>query len=222
LIIPRGSQGLIKFVKENSLVPVIETGAGIVHTYIDEDFNLEWAKQIVFNAKTQRPSVCNALDCLVIHEKSADKLDQITEKLAEKEVIIFADAASHEAIKDKYPANLLKKAEEEHFGKEFLSLQMAIKTVSNLDEAIEHINKYSSRHSEAIISNNISHQHRFVRDVDASTVYTNTSTRFTDGGIFGLGAEIGISTQKLHTRGPFALEALTTYKWIVKGEGECR
>jgi glutamate-5-semialdehyde dehydrogenase len=222
LIIPRGSQGLIRFVKENSLVPIIETGAGIVHTYIDEDYNLNWAQKIVFNAKTQRPSVCNALDCLVIHEKVLKDLPEITEKLAEKEVSIYSDQASHKALDGKYPETLLKKAKEEHFGKEFLSLQMSIKTVKSLEEAIDHINTYSSRHSEAMISNNKENQEKFIENVDASTVYTNASTRFTDGAIFGLGAEIGISTQKLHARGPFALEALTTYKWILHGEGECR
>ncbi|MFA4890784.1 MAG: glutamate-5-semialdehyde dehydrogenase [Candidatus Gracilibacteria bacterium] len=222
LIIPRGSQGLIRFVKENSLVPIIETGAGIVHTYIDEDFNLDWAREIIFNAKTQRPSVCNALDCLVISEKALPKLPEIVELLAKKEVIIYADAQSHAALEGKYPATLLEKAEEEHFGREFLSLQMAIKTVSNLNEAIEHINKYSSRHSEAIISNNAASQASFIKEVDAGVIYTNASTCFTDGGIFGLGAEIGISTQKLHARGPFALKALTTYKWILEGEGQVR
>lgn len=222
LIIPRGSQGLIRFVKENSLVPTIETGAGIVHTYIDEDFNLEWAKKIVFNAKTQRPSVCNALDCLVIHEKILPKLSEIVEKLAEKKVLIHADESSYEALKNNYPSEFLQKAEEEDYGKEFLSLQMAIKTVPNLEEAIRHINKYSSRHSEAIISNNKSSQEEFARRVDAGAIYANASTRFTDGAVFGLGAEIGISTQKLHARGPFALEALTTYKWVLTGEGEYR
>ncbi len=222
LIIPRGSQGLIRFVKENSLVPIIETGAGIVHAYIDEDFNLDWAREIIFNAKTQRPSVCNALDCLIVHEKALPLLIKIVERLTEKEVIIYADAQSYVTLEGKYQATLLKKAEEEHFGKEFLSLQIAIKTVSNLDEAIEHINKYSSRHSEAIISNDATSQNRFIKEVDAGVIYTNASTRFTDGGIFGLGAEIGISTQKLHARGPFALKALTTYKWILEGEGQVR
>ena len=222
LIIPRGSQGLIRFVKENSLVPIIETGAGIVHTYIDDNFNLNWAKEIVFNAKTQRPGVCNALDCLIIHKNSLKKLPEIISKLKTKEVIIFADNLSYKTLNNKYPRNLLKKAKEEHFGKEFLSLQMAIKTVKTFDEAIDHINKYSSHHSESIISNNLKNQEKFVANVDAAVIYTNASTRFTDGREFGLGAEIGISTQKLHARGPFALEALTTYKWIERGKGEWR
>ncbi len=222
LIIPRGSQGLIRFVKENSLVPIIETGAGIVHTYIDDDFNVSWAKEIVFNAKTQRPGVCNALDSLVIHQKSLKKLSEIVSKLKTKEVIIYADKPAYDALKGKYPAELLKKATQEHFGKEFLSLQMAIKTVKNFDEALNHINTYTSHHSESIISNNLKNQEKFIENIDAAAVYTNASTRFTDGGEYGLGAEIGISTQKLHARGPFALEALTTYKWIARGKGQYR
>jgi len=222
LIIPRGSQGLIKFVKENSLVPIIETGAGIVHTYIDEECDVEKAAEIVFNAKTQRPSVCNALDCLVIHEKQLENLPKLTEKLTEKEVEIFADEDSHESISQTYPQNLLQKATQEDYGREFLSLKMSIKTVKSLDEAIEHINTYSSRHSEAILSNNQENQEEFINRIDAGAIYTNASTRFTDGAIFGLGAEIGISTQKLHARGPFALDALTTYKWVLRGDGEVR
>jgi len=222
LIIPRGSQGLIKFVKENSLVPIIETGAGIVHTYIDEECAIDKAAEIIFNAKTQRPSVCNALDCLVIHEKQLENLPKLTEKLTEKEVEIFADETSHEAIAQTYPQNLLNKATEEDYGREFLSLKMSIKTVKKLDEAIEHINQYSSRHSEAILSTNLQNQEEFINRIDAGAIYTNTSTRFTDGAVFGLGAEIGISTQKLHARGPFALDALTTYKWVLRGDGEVR
>ncbi|MBT3865100.1 glutamate-5-semialdehyde dehydrogenase [Candidatus Peregrinibacteria bacterium] len=222
LIIPRGSQNLIRFVKENSLVPIIETGAGIVHTYVDNQFDLKTAPEVIFNAKTHRPSVCNALDCLVIHEKSLPKLPKLTQKLTEKNVTIYADPKAYAKLTNKYPKNLLKKATKSHFGKEFLSLKMAIKTVRNLDEAVEHINTYSSRHSEAILSNSLKNQERFINEVDASTVYTNASTRFTDGSVFGLGAEIGISTQKLHARGPFALDALTTYKWILRGKGHSR
>lgn len=222
LIIPRGSQSLIKFVKENSYIPIIETGAGIVHTYIDDDFNLGWAKEIVFNAKTQRPSVCNALDTLIVNEKSLKSLPEIVNKLRTKEVVLYADEKSYKVLQGKYRDTLVKKAKEEHFGKEFLGLEMAIKTVENVDEAIEHINKYSSRHSECIISNNMTNQDKFTENVDAAVVYINASTRFTDGAEFGLGAEIGVSTQKLHARGPFALEALTTYKWIAKGKGEYR
>jgi len=222
LIIPRGSQGLIKFVKENSLVPIIETGAGIVHTYIDEECDVEKAAEIIYNAKTQRPSVCNALDCLVIHEKQLKNLTQLTEKLTQKEVEIFADEKSHTAIVKTYPENLLNKATTEDYGREFLSQKMSIKTVESLDEAIEHINTYSSRHSEAIVSTNLQNQEEFIKRVDAGAIYTNASTRFTDGAIFGLGAEVGISTQKLHARGPFALDALTTYKWVLRGDGEIR
>lgn len=222
LIIPRGSQGLIKYVKENSLIPIIETGAGIVHTYIDDDFNLDWAKKIIFNAKTQRPSVCNALDSLVIHSKSLKYLPEIVNKLRTKEVVLYADEKSYKVLQGKYRDTLVKKAKPEHFGKEFLSLEMAIKTVTNINEAINHINTYSSRHSECIISNNMTNQDKFIENVDAAVVHVNASTRFTDGGEFGLGAEIGISTQKLHARGPFALAALTTYKWIGRGKGECR
>lgn len=222
LIIPRGSQSLIKYVKENSLVPIIETGAGIVHTYVDDDFNLAWAKEIVFNEKTQRPSVCNALDSLVIHEKSLKYLPEIVNKLRTKEVVLYADEKSYKILHGKYRDSLVKKAKPEHFGKEFLSFQMVIKTVKGLDEAIDHINKYTSHHSESIVSNNLKNQEKFIENVDAAVVYANVSTRFTDGGEFGLGAEIGISTQKLHARGPFALEALTTYKWVVKGKGEVR
>lgn len=222
IIIPRGSQGLINFVRENSKVPVIETGAGIVHTYFDEFADLGKGKEIVANAKARRVSVCNALDCLVINENRLQDLPEIGRSLAEKDVDIYADEPSYKVLEGNYPAEKLHQATDEHFGTEFLSLKMSIKTVGNLEEAIEHIDKYSSRHSEAIISENEAHVDYFLKAVDAAAVYANTSTAFTDGAQFGLGAEIGISTQKLHARGPMALEELTSYKWTIKGSGQIR
>lgn len=222
VIIPRGSQGLIDFVVQNSKIPVIETGAGIVHTYFDEFGDLEKGKSIIFNAKTRRVSVCNALDCLVIDQKRLKDLPQLTQKLAEKNVLIYADDESLKELNGKYPDNLLKPATEESYGTEFLSYTMSVKTVKGFKEALEHIYKYSSKHSEAIISENPDRVNQFLQKVDAAAVYSNTSTAFTDGAQFGLGAEIGISTQKLHARGPMALNELTTYKWIVKGTGQVR
>ncbi|MHA6248466.1 glutamate-5-semialdehyde dehydrogenase [Pontibacter sp. CAU 1760] len=222
VIIPRGSQGLINYVRENSKVPVIETGAGIVHTYFDEFADLEKGKEIVVNAKTRRVSVCNALDSLVIHQSRLADLTAIGKGLAEKQVEVFADAPAYGVLKATYPENLLHPATDEHFGTEFLSLKMAVKTVASLDEAIDHINAHTSQHSEAIISENEEHVDQFMRAVDAAAVYANTSTAFTDGSQFGLGAEIGISTQKLHARGPMALEELTSYKWLVKSNGLVR
>lgn len=222
VIIPRGSQGLIDFVVQNSKIPVIETGAGIVHTYFDEFGDLEKGKSIVFNAKTRRVSVCNALDCLVVHKNRLNDLPKLTEKLAEKNVLIYADKEAQKTLSGKYPDALLKPADEKSFGTEFLSYTMSVKTVENFDEALEHIYKYSSRHSEAIISENEKRINEFMQRVDAAAVYANTSTAFTDGAQFGLGAEIGISTQKLHARGPMALQELTTYKWLVRGEGQVR
>lgn len=222
LIIPRGSQGLINFVRENATIPVIETGAGICHTYFDEFGDAEKGREIVFNAKTRRVSVCNALDCLVIHESRLTELPAFAKQLSEENVVIYADEKSLEIIKDIYPENLLFKATDESFGTEFLSMKMAIKTVASFDEAISHINKYSSKHSEAIISEDAARINKFRKMVDASSVYSNASTAFTDGAQFGLGAEIGISTQKLHARGPMALEELTSYKWIIEGDGQVR
>jgi len=222
LIIPRGSQGLINFVRENATIPVIETGAGICHTYFDEFGDAEKGGEIIFNAKTRRPSVCNALDCLVIHESRLNELPAFAEKLSEARVMIFADEKSHEVIKENYPGDLLRQATPESFGTEFLSLKMAVKTVGSFGEALEHINKYTSKHSEAIISENPERIATYQKLIDASSVYSNASTAFTDGAQFGLGAEIGISTQKLHARGPMALEELTSYKWIIEGEGQVR
>jgi glutamate-5-semialdehyde dehydrogenase len=222
VIIPRGSQGLINFVRENSKVPVIETGAGIVHTYYDSSADLEKGKAIILNAKTRRVSVCNALDCLVIHADRLSDLPTIARGLAAKQVRIFADESSYLALKESYPKDLLAKAEESHFGTEFLSLTMSVKTVPSLSEALDHIAKYSSKHSEAIIAEDADTIDFFIRAVDSAAVYANASTAFTDGAQFGMGAEIGISTQKLHARGPMALEELTSYKWVVRGNGQIR
>ncbi len=222
LIIPRGSQSLINFVRENATIPVIETGAGICHTYFDEFGDAEKGSEIIFNAKTRRPSVCNALDCLIIHQNRLGELPGFGKKLAEEKVAIYADKASYEILKENYPEELLFEATPESFGTEFLSLKMSVKTVHNFEEALRHINTYSSKHSEAIISENRERIETFRRMVDASAVYSNVSTAFTDGAQFGLGAEIGISTQKLHARGPMALEELTSYKWIVEGTGQVR
>jgi glutamate-5-semialdehyde dehydrogenase len=211
VLIPRGSQGLINFVRNNSKVPVIETGAGIVHVYFDEYADLAKGTEIIFNSKTRRVSVCNALDCLLIHNSRLGDLINITDRLLDKEVELFADEQSYQAIKNHYPAHFLNKAEPEHFGTEFLSMKMAIKTVNDLDDALDHIAQYSSKHSEAIISENVQNIERFLNEVDAAAVYANASTAFTDGAQFGLGAEIGISTQKLHARGPMGLEELTSY-----------
>jgi glutamate-5-semialdehyde dehydrogenase len=222
MIIPRGSQKLIDFVRNNAKVPVIETGAGIVHTYFDKNGNLEIGKKIVFNAKTRRPSVCNALDTLLIHSERLDDLATLVEPLQEKQVMLFADEQAYMKLQDSYPEALLHRAEPEHFGTEFLSLKMSIKTVPSLDDALDHIARYSSRHSEAIITDDPAAKAIFLKRVDAAVVYANTSTAFTDGAQFGLGAEIGISTQKLHARGPMALRELTTYKWIIEGDGQTR
>ena len=222
LIIPRGSQNLINFVRENSSIPVIETGAGICHTYFDEFGDVSKGKDIVNNAKTRRPSVCNALDCLIVHENRLNELPILTELLPQSRVVIYADEKAYQELEGKYPAELLEHATEESFGTEFLSYKMAIKTVSDLDAALDHIAEYGSKHSEAIVSENQDALEIFRKSVDAAAVYCNVSTAFTDGAQFGLGAEIGISTQKLHARGPMALEELTSYKWIVDGNGQIR
>jgi len=222
LIIPRGSQGLINFVRENATIPIIETGAGICHTYFDEFGDAEKGIEIVFNAKTRRPSVCNALDCLVIHKSRINELPGFAKKLLEEKVVIYADEQAYDELEGNYPADLLLPATEESYGTEFLSMKMSIKTVSSFDEAISHINKYSSKHSEAIVTEDAERINTFRKIIDASSVYSNVSTAFTDGAQFGLGAEIGISTQKLHARGPMALEELTSYKWIIEGTGQVR
>ncbi|MEI8230727.1 MAG: glutamate-5-semialdehyde dehydrogenase [Candidatus Peregrinibacteria bacterium] len=222
VVIPRGSQKLIDFVRETSRIPVIETGAGIVHTYIDKSADVQKASDIVFNAKTRRVSVCNALDCLIIHESQLKNLQQIVAPLMQKDVEIFADAPSFKVLACSYEKELLKHAKPEHFGTEFLSYRMSIKTVKSLDEALAHIRKFSSKHSEAIIAEDKATIERFLNEVDAAAVYANTSTAFTDGAQFGMGAEIGTSTQKLHARGPMALPELTSYKWVVRGDGQVR
>lgn len=220
--IPRGSQSLINAVRENARVPVIETGAGIVHTYFDKSADLAKGKAIVENAKTRRVSVCNALDCLLLHEARLGDLPQMTAPLAAKGVEIFADGPSFEILKAHYPSALLHEATPESFGQEFLSLKISIKTVASVEVAMKHIQRYSSKHSEAIIAEDKSVIDKFLNLVDAAAVYVNASTAFTDGGEFGMGAEIGISTQKLHARGPMALEALTSYKWMIFGDGHVR
>ena len=222
LIIPRGGQNLINFVRENATIPVIETGAGVCHTYFDEFGDREKGREIVFNAKTRRVSVCNALDCLIINNKRLPDLGYITAPMTEKNVIIYADKKAFRVLNGVYPSGLLRRATSESFGTEFLDYIMAVKTVSGFDEALEHIATYSSKHSEAIITENMERIEMFQKMVDASAVYSNTSTAFTDGAEFGLGAEIGISTQKLHARGPMALEELTSFKWIVEGTGQVR
>lgn len=222
LIIPRGSRNLIDYVRDNASIPVIETGAGICHTYFDEFGDKEKGRAIIHNAKTRRVSVCNALDCLIIHENRLDDLDYIVEPCAGSKVIIYADEKAFTALSGKYPAELLQKADNKSFGTEFLSYKMAIKTVDSFGQALDHIAEYGSKHSEAIISENKNIIQLFSNSVDASSIFSNASTAFTDGSEFGLGAEIGISTQKLHARGPMALEALTTYKWIIEGNGQIR
>jgi glutamate-5-semialdehyde dehydrogenase len=222
LIIPRGSQNLINFVRENASIPVIETGAGICHTYFDEFGDAEKGQHIVENAKTRRPSVCNALDCLVLHESRLKDLPKLCADLPDSKVVVYADEKAYATLEGNYPAHLLEKATPESFGTEFLDYKMAVKTVSSFDEALEHIATFSSKHSEAIVSENKEHVELFLKMVDASSVYCNVSTAFTDGAQFGLGAEIGISTQKLHARGPMALEELTSYKYIIEGDGQIR
>ena len=217
VLIPRGGAGLIKTVVENSLIPVIETGTGNCHIYIDEDFDLDKALDIIYNAKTQRIGVCNAAESLVVNRKSLDKILPAMEKrLSEKNVELRADDDSIG-----YLTNGVK-ATEEDFYKEYLDYIMSIKTVNDIDEAIEHINECSTGHSECIISNIQSNIDRFLKEIDSACVYANVSTRFSDGFEFGLGAEIGISTQKLHARGPMGLEELTTYKYIITGDGQVR
>lgn len=222
LLIPRGSSRLIRYVRENAKVPVIETGAGICHTYFDESGDVEKGVRIVLNAKTRRVSVCNALDCLLVHEKRLADLFALCARLAEFDVVIEADERALAALASRYPAALLRPATEESFGTEFLACRMAVKTVSSMEEALEHIRRYGSKHSECIVAESDAAAEAFLKQVDAACVYANVSTAFTDGGQFGMGAEIGISTQKLHARGPMGLEELTSYKWIVKGNGQVR
>ena len=220
LCIPRGGRKLIDFVRDTARIPVIETGAGVVNTYFDKDGDLEMGKAIVNNAKTRRVSVCNALDCLLIHEDRLNDLPALCEKMAEKHVIIYADTHAYAALDGKY--SYLEHATEDSFGTEFMDYKLAIKTVASLEEALEHIDENGSGHSEAIITMNEQTARKFQAHVDAACVYWNAPTSFTDGAQFGLGAEIGISTQKLGPRGPMALEEICTYKWLIEGEGQTR
>lgn len=220
LCIPRGGRKLIDFVRDTARVPVIETGAGVVNTYYDENGDLEMGKAIINNAKTRRVSVCNALDCLLVHEKKLMELVELVQPLAKNHVIIYADEQAYAVLEGQYP--YLEHATQESFGTEFMDYKLAIKTVSSLDEALKHIDEYGSGHSEAIITNNEQAARKFQSHVDAACVYWNVPTSFTDGAQFGLGAEIGISTQKLGPRGPMALEEITTYKWLIEGEGQIR
>ena len=220
LCIPRGGRKLIDFVRDTARIPVIETGAGVVNTYFDKDGDLEMGKKIINNAKTRRVSVCNALDCLLVHQNRLDSLSNLVEPLAEKKVIIYADEKAYAALDGKYP--LLEHATAESFGMEFMDYKMAVKTVASLDEALEHIDRFGSGHSEAIITMDELAARKFQAHVDAACVYWNAPTSFTDGAQFGLGAEIGISTQKLGPRGPMALEDITTYKWLIEGDGQVR
>lgn len=220
LVIPRGSRRLIDFVRANTLVPFIETGAGVCHTYVHADARLDYAREIVDNAKTRRVSVCNALDTLIIDSSRLADLSAICEPLAKARVTIHADSPAFDTLSGHYP--LLEKAVDKDYGREWLGYSMTIKTVDGLDEAIDYINRHGSRHSECIVTDNAEAAECFSRRVDAACVYTNVSTAFTDGGQFGFGAEIGISTQKLHARGPMALKEITTYKYLISGPGLTR
>ncbi len=221
LCIPRGGRKLIDFVRDTARVPVIETGAGVVNTYFDKEGDLEMGKAIILNAKTRRVSVCNALDCLIIHRQRIDDLPALCTALADKQVVIYADDEAYQVLAlSGYP--YLEHATADSFGTEFMDYKMAVKTVSNIDEALAHIDQYGSGHSEAIVTLDAEAARLFQQHVDAACVYWNAPTSFTDGAQFGLGAEIGISTQKLGPRGPMALEEITTYKWLIEGEGQVR
>ena len=222
LCIPRGGRRLIDFVRDTARIPVIETGAGVVNTYFDKDGDLAMGKAIVCNGKTRRVSVCNALDCLLVHESRLGDLFELVKPLLDHKVTLYADGPAYQLLAGHYPTILLQPATDESFGTEFMDYKMAIRTVTSLDEAIEHIDRYGSGHSEAIITQNADAARRFQQAVDAACVYWNAPTSFTDGAQFGLGAEIGISTQKLGPRGPMALEEICTYKWLIEGEGQVR
>lgn len=222
LIIPRGGSSLINYVRENAHIPVIETGAGVCHTYFHTAGDREMARKIIYNAKTRRVSVCNTLDCLLIDKDRLTDLPSLCEDLQDANVIIYADKQAYNVLSGQYPDKLLTEATDETFGIEFLDYKMAVKTVNNIDEAIEHISAFGSQHSEAIITADTSASQLFEALVDAACVYVNASTAFTDGAQFGLGAEIGISTQKMHARGPMALQELCSYKWIIEGNGQIR
>ena len=218
LVIPRGGRALINYVRDNAKVPCIETGAGVVNTYFDASGDLEKGRRIVTNAKTRRVSVCNALDCLLVHSSRLSDLPALAEQMPQ--VTLYADERAYAALEGRHP--LLERATEESFGTEFMDYKMAVKTVDSLDEALAHIAKYGSGHSESIITEDSAAAELFQRSVDAACVYVNAPTSFTDGAQFGLGAEIGISTQKLGARGPMGLEEITTYKWLIHGNGQTR
>ena len=220
--IPRGGRKLIDFVRNTAKVPVIETGAGVVNTYLDKDADIAMAARIVENGKTRRCSVCNALDCLIVHADRLQDLPAVCSPLARHEVMVYADPRAYQALAGSYPSELLQPATDDSFGTEFMAMKIAIRTVDTIDEALDHIQLYGSGHSEAIITSDETAAHLFLQSVDAACVYWNAPTSFTDGAQFGLGAEIGISTQKLGPRGPMALEEMTTYKWIIEGEGQVR
>lgn len=222
LCIPRGGRKLIDFVRDNARIPVIETGAGVVNTYFDEYGDINKGKAIINNAKTRRVSVCNALDCLIIHENRLVDLPTLCSPLSDKNVIIYADEKAYGALEGNYPSALLAYATEESFGTEFMAYKMAIKTVPSIEAALSHISEYGSGHSESIITEKQERALMFQSLVDAACVYVNAPTSFTDGAQFGLGAEIGISTQKLGARGPMGLEEITTYKWLIEGNGQTR
>lgn len=218
--IPRGGRKLIDFVRDNARIPVIETGAGVVNTYFDKDGDLEMGRAIINNAKTRRVSVCNALDCLLVHHDRLDILSELVKPMTEKHVIIYADEQAYKALDGQYP--YLEHATDDSFGTEYMDYKLSIRTVASLEAALEHIDQNGSGHSEAIITMNEQTARKFQDQVDAACVYWNAPTSFTDGAQFGLGAEIGISTQKLGPRGPMALEEMTTYKWLIEGEGQVR
>ncbi len=222
LIIPRGSKGLIDYVRDHARVPVIETGAGICHTYFDAAGDTAKGAAIINNAKTRRVSVCNALDSLIVHSARLADLPALCAKLSESRVLIYADPRAYAALEGHYPSDLLAPATDSSFGTEFLDYKMSVKTVDTIAEAIDHVTRYSSKHSEAIVTEDADAARLYLKRVDAACVYVNVSTAFTDGGQFGFGAEIGISTQKLHARGPMALRELTSYKYLIEGDGQIR
>jgi glutamate-5-semialdehyde dehydrogenase len=217
VLIPRGSANLINTVVSESKVPVIETGAGVVHIFLDESATTQWAVDIVHNSKVQRPSVCNALETLLVHEAAAERLlPAVLATVAASGVTIHADDRARAIYPDAVPAT------DEDWATEYMSLDLAVRVVDSLDEAIDHIRTYSTKHTESIITNDLANAERFLNEVDSAAVMVNASTRFTDGGEFGFGAEVGISTQKLHARGPMGLAELTSTKWIVRGTGQVR
>ena len=221
LVIPRGGRRLIDFVRDHAKVPCIETGAGVVNTYFDAEGDLAKGIRIVTNGKTRRVSVCNALDCLIVHSSRLGDLPLLVAAMSSR-VTLYADPRAYEALDGRYPAERLQPAGPDAFGTEYMDYKMAVRTVDSLQEALDHIRRYGSGHSEAIVTENPETGRAFQAAVDAACVYVNAPTSFTDGAQFGLGAEIGISTQKLGARGPMGLEELTTYKWLIDGDGQTR